>query len=203
MLKLNIINGKINPMNTDNNSENLDSNKLIDEALKNNDINSETAIALKETYADQPSKLHNVLSELSDMRIKSLMDTSWSDLDKSNMGEELNNKYALGHRWKKFLAFGKNGKVNMDTLIEWAITNGIYTPDLDNELFRRNLSNDPEKLKEAIREKLDYNYNQIKNESWKDWEKSGNLEKIKKDYFQVYKNGYKQRFGIPYVEKEN
>jgi hypothetical protein len=84
--------------------------KLLKFAIANKDVTPEEAAVLKNNFKDNPQKLKEILNERKHSRIETLMNMSWSDLDKKGLLEELKQKYLQGFKTKHKIKFGTDWK---------------------------------------------------------------------------------------------
>lgn len=183
------------------NKQSVDINELINQAKKDKNITSDQVESLKKAYEGKPDELMTILKEFAKMRIDHLMSLSWEQLDKSDLGTELANKYRLGYEYKRYEHFGKSKSKNQfDYLFEWAVDKCGWDED-SKEFIKGCCEKYTDGSVEALRQRIkQYHERRLEELRGEDWNKL-DVEWLKENYYELFKQKYKEHFGIDYKEK--
>ena len=190
--------------------ENLDVDKMLNEALKNNDITEDQKKALRETWINEPGKLARVLLTFKQMRVDYLMSLSWEELDKTDgLLKELKEKFLQGYEQKFFVHFGKmppgtkisesTEKDEIERLIKFAIANKDLEPEIAAQ-WKVNFKDDLPKLKKLVLGAAQSRIDFLMTKSWSWLDHNDHMEELKRKYLEGFKMKYKEQFGVDYKD---
>jgi hypothetical protein len=180
----------------DNANKNMDVSKQLSIAYKNKDITNEMMQQLSNDFTNKPQELSRVLRALADERLRYLMSLSWSELDKSGESEELYNKYLAGYKFKKNQAFGGANKIAQDAIFDGFFTQG------DVNGWKWNFGDDVDKLIQVMYNAIQNKINLLMDKSWDKLSTDNELDFLKLNYLQGFKQKYLSKFGIEYTDKK-
>lgn len=170
-------------------------------AIKENDITPDMAGQLKVQYKEDARKLFALLDTLAQMRIEQLMEVDFNELDRSNLGEELNTKFKLGFELKRFMAVvGKKkfGSVDPVALLEFAIDKGCISLD-HKEFIKNGFENDDEGMRNSVLNRITTHVNFLMDSSFDTLFEQKKLSHLKEIFMSGFKRKYKEKFGINYL----
>lgn len=186
----------------------IDVDELLKNAIKNKDINQDTADELKKQYQHNPKKLKELIDELAKQRVSYLMSLEWNELDKEGLLEELKEKNFHGFKQKFFNAFHKEyagkkpGKaqfedddIDVDALLSYHIKNNGLQPEVAAGL-KQNFKDNPKKLKEILESRAKNRVEDLMAMEWDELDKKGLLNELKEKHLHGFQKKFKDKFGV-------
>ena len=176
----------------------IDKPTMLSIAIKNKDISPEMAVTLKNNFNGSLSGLYETICSLADERLRYLMSLPYKELDRSDMMEELRNKYLQGYKRKVGTEIG-----NVDKVAKSAIEDGFLTEKLlsgwDRNFGKGTIETMNLIFDNAIQHKID----EWMKMTWNKLSENPTdsiADKLKKNYFMGFRQKYFQAFGMEYQE---
>jgi hypothetical protein len=193
-------------------NKNIDVDAELNHALTQNDITPGMAKQLKNEFGHDPKALKAKLDTYKGGRVKYLIGLTYDELDKQGLMQELKESDFAAYRKKFFLQFGKEPKeqveINKRNVLtaddlkkkeNLLIANGRWNQS-GIATWKAGMKGDMEAYNEWLDKQLIIDEVDYSDKDWDELEKNDALAELKENHYSLFKQKFKEKFGVDYKE---